>query len=100
VIHETKRLIDARWRDNLPIATYPVDIEIYANDRANLLADVLSTLATKNISVTELKAKLITQTMNDVFTMTVHVPDAKVLEDTFALLMGVKGVYSVERVIH
>ena len=100
VIHETKRLIDAKWRENLPIATYPVDIEIYANDRANLLADVLSTLATKNISVTELKAKLVTQTMNDVFTMTVHVPDAKVLEDTFALLMGVKGVYSVERVIH
>jgi GTP pyrophosphokinase len=100
VVNEHKRLIDVRWKANLGISSYPVDIEVYSNDRPNLLADLLSALSSKGVPVSDLKAHLITQTMNDVINLTISVPDAKVLEDCFMLLLGVKGVYSVNRVIH
>ncbi|MBP5091315.1 MAG: bifunctional (p)ppGpp synthetase/guanosine-3',5'-bis(diphosphate) 3'-pyrophosphohydrolase [Bacilli bacterium] len=100
VVNENKRIIDVRWKKNLGISSYPVDIEIYSNDRPNLLADVLSALSSKGVPVSDLKAHLITQTMNDVINLTIAVPDAKVLEDCFVLLLGVKGVYSVNRLIH
>jgi GTP pyrophosphokinase len=100
VVNEKKRLIPVYWKDDLGISTYPVDIEIYANDRNNLLADILSTLSARNIAVSDLQAHLITSTMNDVVSLTAFVADAKTLEDAFAALNGLKGVYSCERVIH
>ncbi|MBP5216388.1 MAG: bifunctional (p)ppGpp synthetase/guanosine-3',5'-bis(diphosphate) 3'-pyrophosphohydrolase, partial [Bacilli bacterium] len=95
------RLIDVHWKKDLGITqTYPVEIEIFANDRPNLLGDIVSTFGSKGISMSDLKAHVIQQTMNSVFTITAFVSDAKVLEDLFALLLGVKGVYSVSRLTH
>lgn len=95
------RLIDVRWKKDLGVGqTYPVDIEIYANDRPNLLSDIVSTFSSKGIQMSDLKAHVIQQTMNSVFSITAFVSDAKILEDLFALLLGVKGVYSVNRVTH
>ena len=100
IASEHKRLIDVYWKSNLGISTYPVDIEIYANDRVNLIAEILSVFSSKNITVSDLKAHLITETMNDIVTLTLFVSDAKTLNDVFALMLGVKGIYSVARVIH
>jgi guanosine-3',5'-bis(diphosphate) 3'-pyrophosphohydrolase len=100
VVNEKKRLIPVSWNENLGVSTYPVDIEIYANDRVNLLADVLSLLSSKGLTVSDLKAHLITETMNDILSLTVYVPDAKTLEDTFVALKGIKGIYECNRVIH
>lgn len=97
---ESKRLIDAKWKEDLGNAVYPVDIEIYANDRTNLLAEILQVFAAKGVGVSDLKAHLISETMNDVITMTVAVNGAKDLSDCFADLLGLKGVYSVNRVLH
>jgi len=94
------RLIDVSWKSDLGISTYPVDIQVFSNDRANLVADILSACSSKNIAVSDLKAHVITETMNDVISLTVLVPDAKTLEDLFQLFLGIKGVYSVSRVIH
>jgi (p)ppGpp synthase/HD superfamily hydrolase len=33
--------LSVEWKKDLGISTYPVDIEIYANDRNGLLADIL-----------------------------------------------------------
>jgi hypothetical protein len=49
---------------------YPVDIEIYANDRTGLIADILQTIGSAGVSVSDLKAHLVTATMNDVVTLT------------------------------
>ena len=99
-IAQTKRLIPVSWKENLGIKSYPVDIEIYANDRVNLLAEVLQKFGAKNIGVSDLKAHLIRETMNDVFSVSLAVPDAKVLNDLFGDLLGIKGVYSVKRITH
>ena len=100
VANETKRLIDAKWKDNLGISTYPVDIEVYANDRPGLIADILQVFAAKGVGVSDLKAHLIASTMNDVVSLTVSVPNSKTLQDCFADLLGTKGIYSVGRVTH
>lgn len=100
IANEQKRLIDVYWKEDLGISRYPVDIEVYSNDRPGLLNDILQVMASKGVGVTDLKAHLIQETLNDVVSMTITVSDAKVLSDCFALLLGIKGVYSVERVIH
>lgn len=100
VANEKKRLIPVYWKDDLGISTYPVDIEIYANDRPGLLADILSSLSSRSIAVSDLQAHLVTQTMNDVVSLTIYVSDAKVIEDAFSDLASIKGVYNCERVIH
>jgi guanosine-3',5'-bis(diphosphate) 3'-pyrophosphohydrolase len=100
IAHENKRLIDVSWKEDLGVSVYPVDIEIYANDRTGLIADILQTIGSAGIAVSDLKAHLVTATMNDVVTLTLAVSSSKSLEDVSSALLGVKGVYSVNRVIH
>ena len=100
VAREQRRLIDANWKEDLGISTYPVDIEVFANDRPNLLAEILQTISTKSVGCNDLKAHATPETHNVIVGMTVLVPDAKVLSDCFADLLGIKGIYSVSRVIH
>ncbi len=94
------RLVPVSWKEDLGVSVYPADIEIYANDRPNLLADILGALSSKSIAVRDLKAHVIQETMNDVITLTVYVASAKSLEDAFAMLLGLKGVYSCQRIMH
>ena len=100
IAKEAKRLIDVRWNEDLGLSTYPVDIELYANDRNNLLAEILQTLAARGVGCSDLKAHLQAENLNTVVNMTILVTDAKVLSDVFADLLGLKGVFSVSRVIH
>jgi GTP diphosphokinase / guanosine-3',5'-bis(diphosphate) 3'-diphosphatase len=100
VAHEKARLIDLEWKDDLGVASYPVDVEIYANDRPNLVADILQAISAKGILTSDLKSHLVKETMNDVINVTISVSDAKRLEDLFGALLGIKGVYSVSRLIH
>ncbi len=99
-VKDSARLLPATWRSDLGVATYPVDIEVYANDRPNLLADLLVTLSSKNIVCSDLKAHLIKENMNCNVMMTVYVPDALTLEGVFLALKGVRGVYDGRRLIH
>ncbi len=94
------RTIPVHWNPDLGISTYPVDIQIYANDRQNLIGDMLGCLSSKNIEVVDLKVHLIHETMNDVIGATIYVSDAKTLEDVFAALKGVRGIFECKRIIH
>ncbi len=100
VAHEKARLIDLSWREDLGVGTYPVDVEIYANDRPNLIADILQAISAKGIVTSDLRSHLMTETMNVVVNLTISVSDSKCLDDLFAVLLGVKGIYSVSRLIH
>lgn len=94
------RLVSVHWKSDLGISTYHVDIEITANDRPSLVADILQALGAKSVGVFDLKAHLIRETMNVVVDLTVSVTDAKSLADAFSDLMGVKGVFEVKRLVH
>lgn len=95
-----KRLVDVHWKEDLGISVYPVDITVFANDRVNLVSDILQTFAARSVAVRDLHARLLPETANVLVEMTVAVPDAKVLQDCFADLMGVKGIYEVTRQSH
>lgn len=95
-----KRTIPVHWNPDLGISTYPVDIQIYANDRQNLIGDMLACASSKGVEVIDLKVHLIHETMNDVVNMTIYVSDAKTLDDVFAALKGVKGVFECKRIVH
>ena len=66
----------------------------------NRVAEILQVFGAKGISVSDLHAHLIPETMNDVIALTVNVTDAKVLQDSFADLLGLKGVYEIRRITH
>lgn len=96
----SKRLIPVYWKQDLGVSTYPVDLEITASDRNNLLADIISCLGAKNCPCQDLRAHLVTETMNTVVNVTIRVTDSHLLEDVIASVSGVRGVFKVTRVIH
>ena len=100
VVNLKRRLIPVNWKEDLGINKYRVDIKIYSNDRANLLADILQCLAAKGVGVSDLNAHLVSESNISIVELTAYVTDAKLLNDCFADLMGVKGIYDIERQIH
>ena len=100
VIRKTERLIDVQWNENLGISSYPVDIEITASDRGELIVDIMNNLSTHKISVSQLNAKVHNSTLTVTVTLTIYVPDSKTLKDVFNVLTNIKGVFKIERVIH
>lgn len=95
-----QRLVQVHWKKDLGISSYHVDIEITANDRPSLIADILQTLGAKSVGVFDLKAHLVRETMNVIVDLTVSVTDAKLLADAFADLMGIKGIFEIKRLVH
>lgn len=100
IAKEKLRLVNVYWRDDLQNKKYQVDISLDASDRTSLLNDVMSALASQNIMLTAINAKLNTQTLITTITATIHVENAKKLENVFSLLLSLKGVINVSRVIH
>ena len=100
IAREKQRLIPIKWKDDLGIATYPVDIKISCSDRANLLVDIMNTLAAHKLSIDELHIKKFDSTLTCEVTMTIYVTDSYALNDVYAYLMGVTSVNEVTRVIH
>ncbi len=94
-----KRLVEVHWKQDLGASVYPVDIEVYANDRSNLVSDILTCLATKGVAVRDLHARLSNEG-NAIVSLTLAVSNAKILEDCFADLMGIRGIFDVTRLTH
>ena len=101
VATEEQRLIDVYWKDDIEYATYPVDISLEANDRSNLLIDIMNILNSSKVMVSSLHAQLQHQNRTIVVvSMTIYVSDSKRLNDIFNIILNIKGVYNVKRVIH
>ena len=99
VINERERLVNVLWRDDIEFATYPVDILIQANDRNNLVVDIMSTLTAAKVSLNSFHARLVSVGNVDI-TATLMVSDSKRLNDVFNLLRSISGIYNISRIIH
>ena len=99
VINERERLVNVLWRDDIEFATYPVDILIQANDRTNLVVDIMSTLTAAKVSLNSFHARLVSVGNVDI-TATLMVSDSKRLNDVFNLLRSISGIYNISRIIH
>ncbi len=93
------RLVDLRWKEGIVGNVYPVEVTVSASDRPNLVSDVLVAFAAKAVAVRDLHARLIPENSTAIIDLLVAVPNRKVLYDAFADVMGIKGVYTVERKI-
>ena len=100
VARENERLIDVYWRDDLESSTYPVDINIQASDRPNLLMEVMNTLSSLKVPLNSIHAKLNNQNLTVNIAATLLISDAKRLIDVCNILHSITGVFEVTRVTH
>ncbi len=92
---EENRMIDVYWADEKQVA-YNVDIEIYANDRAGLLADIIRTVQdtkTKMIAVNCRANRERVATTE----LTIEVENVEQLDKTLKALRKIDSVYEVKR---
>ena len=99
VANEHERLVDVYWKDDIEFATYPVDIMIEANDRPNLVVDIMSLLTANKVTLNSLHARLMNNGLVNV-SATLLISDAKRLNDIFNTLRSISGVYEITRVTH
>ncbi|MCQ2814759.1 MAG: bifunctional (p)ppGpp synthetase/guanosine-3',5'-bis(diphosphate) 3'-pyrophosphohydrolase [Bacilli bacterium] len=100
ISNESERLIDVYWREDIQFATFSVDLSAEANDRPNLLSDIMGVLTTSKVPVSSIHASLANGGNICIVSMTISVSDAKRLRDIQSILLSVKGIYKVIRVIH
>ena len=99
VANEHQRLVDVKWKEDIEFATYPVDIMIEANDRNNLVVDIMSILTANKVTLSSLHARLTNNGLVDI-SATLMISDAKRLNDVFNVLRSISGVYQITRIIH
>ncbi len=100
VIHEKKRLIETSWAENLTLKYYPVDLEMLANDRRDLVLDLLSLISSTKIRIESLNAKSHYETKTATISCTVYVSDVNHLSTLIANLSKITGILEVNRVFH
>ncbi len=96
LLQEENRMIDVEWYNQNKQTTYTVDIEIYANDRDGLLADIikeLTALKTKLIGVSA-RANKEKIAITDI---TIEVENIEELNKVLKALRKVDSVYEVKR---
>ena len=101
VVNEKERLIDVYWKDDIEFATVPVDLSLEANDRNNLLVDIMNSMSSAKVTVNSIQCQYSKHDRSQVYVnLTVLVSDSKRLTDITNILLNIKGVYDVKRVIH
>ena len=89
------RALNASWEED-PKVSYPVEIEITAMDRTNLLQELVAAVSESKINITAVNGRT---NKNQVATihLTIVVRDLEHLQHTMNRLRKVKDVFSVDR---
>ncbi len=95
---ENGRLLDAEW-GSADGASYPVEIEINANDRKNLLADIMSAVNESKVDMTAVSAKA-DKNRTATIHMTMIIRDQVHLDQIMSKIRKIKDVYSVRRYVY
>ena len=100
IMNEKKRLIEAKWNEEIEEAFYSVDLEISSYDRNNLLVDIMGLLASSNIRIDSINARSHYQTKTATLTCTVYVKNVDMLNMLIQKIKSVTGVLDVSRINH
>jgi len=92
------RFIDASW-DSMVKAAYPVDVEVSANDRKNLLSDIMTAVNESKIDMTAVSAKADKNRIATIH-LTMVVRDQVHLEQIMSKIKKIKDVYAVRRYVY
>ena len=95
LLTEENRMIDVYWVNNAK-TTYNVDIEIYANDRSNLLTDILTEINTSKCKLIAVSSKS-TKEKIAVTELTLEVENIEQLNKILKDLRKIDSIYEVKR---
>ena len=95
LLEEGNRIIDVYWSDNKK-TSYSVDIEVYANDRAGLLADIIAVLGNSKCKIIAVSSKANKEKIA-ITELTVEVENIEQLNTVLKNLRKVDSVYEVKR---
>ena len=95
LLEEGNRIIDVYWSDNKK-TTYSADIEIYANDRLGLLADVIKVLGDNKCNIMAITSKTNKEKIA-IIELTVEVENIEKLNTVLKNLRKIDSVYEVKR---
>ena len=97
-IQEGKRLIQVAWNPSAEEALYPVNITINANDRNNLLVDIMNLFSQDKVPCQKINAKIHKETATAVISATILLKNTLQMGDVFNHIVNVDGVYEVKRI--
>ena len=95
LLAEGNRMIDVYWYDN-DKTTYNVDIEIFANDRAGLLADIIAEISNTKSKLMAVTSRA-TKEKIAITEITVEVGNVDELNKVLKAIRKVDSVYEVKR---
>ena len=95
LIKEENRMIDVSWVEEEKIS-YKAEIEIYANDRSNLLSDVITALNNAKAKMVEVSAKA-NKDRIAVIEATIETQGVDDLNNVIKALRKIDSVYEVKR---
>lgn len=91
---EEPRFIEVEW-ENTEGSFYPVEIEIEAEDRVNLLADIMNSIAGLKLYMSSVKAR--SKKGLALTSMTLEIANLEVVQDAIRRIRKVEGVSRVYR---
>lgn len=97
-VKEEQRLIQVMWNKDATEVSYPVNIVVNANDRFNLLIDVMNLFSQMAVPCQKINAKLHRDTSTVSIHATVLLPNTVKMQDLFTHLVNIEGIYEVKRV--
>lgn len=95
LLSEGNRIIDVYWNDNKK-TTYSVDIEVYANDRKGLLADIIKVLGDNKCTIMAVTSRA-TREKIAITELTIEVENIEKLNGVLKALRKIDSVYEVKR---
>ncbi|MBQ9314441.1 MAG: bifunctional (p)ppGpp synthetase/guanosine-3',5'-bis(diphosphate) 3'-pyrophosphohydrolase [Clostridia bacterium] len=96
LLTEEQRLIDVEWVKESS-ASYTAELEIYANDRNGLLADITSVASELKITMQSLTARSVNNNRVAIINLSVEVADTEKLNKLLKAIRKVDSVYDVHR---
>ena len=96
LLEEDNRIIDVRWYEENKKSSYTVDIEIFANDRTGLLADIIKELSNQKTKLMAVNARANKEKIA-ITDITVEVENLDELNKVLKTLRKVDSVYEVNR---
>lgn len=97
-IKDETRLIQVMWNPNMEESKFPVNILINANDRFNLLIDIMNLFSQISVPCQKISAKTHKESSTASINATVLISSVNKLQDLFNSIVNVDGVYEVKRV--
>ena len=96
LLDEENRIIDVNWYNDRKQSSYTVDIEIFANDRSGLLADIIKEISNQKTKLIAVNSRANKEKIA-ITDITIEVENLDELNKVLKVLRKVDSVYEVSR---